>query len=197
MWRYDPTLLQNYKRPLGGKPWNLLTTYDDYLTSNCNEFVHEQFRKAVSDVYSELTDQQQKDQFWDVYCAIDRVKKLVPGEHKITWALPVPGARMEVAALELALSSRLSSVQGAATDETENCFEGKIVEFWRDAGGGRYKLQTKDGSSTITSCAECGADYPPLPWWMVFFTKLYQEAHITTTTPDSYFKSPFFEEIAY
>ena len=188
---FDNMKTKNYLLPTGlPKAWNVFTTSDNYITSNCDEFIREQFRKAVKDVYSELTNPQHKVQFTDTYYANGNVKELASGLHKIPaqFNLPSPGTGTAIAALE----AFVNSTEGSAV--SNHHFEGTLVTYWFVAGK-RYAL--------AASCPLCG-EYPPIPWQMMLLTNfpnspaaIWQEAHLTTVTPDSFMGSEFFETITF
>ena len=184
---FDNMQSENYARPTGAKPWNLFTTYDNYETSNCNEFVHEQFRKAVSDVYSEIISLSQSSLFAFIY-SDPYNGKLVPGKHKVTFDSRIPGASMAVVAARTLLYVRAKK-EGAVLTEIENHFEGQIIPYFL-APGGRY------AAGIQCSHPQC-PKYPELPLRLFILATDWEEAHITTTTPECFLGSTFFETITY
>ena len=185
---FDNMDSESYALPTGTKQWNLFSTYENYITSNCNEFTHEQFRKAVNDVFSELSDSQQRTQFMNAYFAGGSIKKLVFGQHKTELTLQSPATTLAVMAGEAYLNLKFG------TANAEHRLEGEIVMFLQGPNM-RYKYGA-------TSCSVCG-DYPSPPWYMWFvlsqntMSVTFEEVHITTTTPESFLNSSFFEEITY
>jgi hypothetical protein len=77
---YDNMENGAFDNPTGPIPWNLFTTSDNYDTSNCLEWMHKQWQRAVREVHDELTDAQQISKFESTYYSGEDVANLVPAD---------------------------------------------------------------------------------------------------------------------
>jgi hypothetical protein len=185
---YDNMDAQAYSLPTSAHPWNLFTTSTNYTTANCNELVTEQFRRAIGEVHDELTDPSQQTAFESTWYSGGFVNPLATGKHLVLFPGKSPMAGLTISVMETALNYRSKCV--GATTQFQNNYEGEILIFW-------YNTFTVTRYTAGASCSICATNYPTAPWYVVPFLELWDEAHHSTITPDSFVGSSFFEEITY
>lgn len=185
---YDNMDAQAYTMPTSAHPWNLFTTSTSYLTANCNEFVNEQFRRAMTEVRGELAKPSQQTAFESVWYAGGAASSLAPGKHVVMFPGEVPHAGPIIFAMETAVNFLAKKV--GATTLFQNHYEGDLLTFW-------YNPNTGSRYSEGFSCSICGASYPSPPWYVRPLLELWDEAHHSTHTPDALVGSSFLEEITY
>jgi len=184
---YDNMSGQTYSLPSDAKPWNLFTTALDYNTANCNEFVRGQFRKAVADVYAELTLQEQRDAFVAAYYDGSTVRPLIEPRHLKLFLGP---PEISVGLVNgMVTAEELYSQTHGVSDSFQHVFEGEVVDFW-------FVPLTGNRHDSGHGCAVCGR-YPALRWYLLPGAELMAEAHHSTITPAAIIDSTFFETIPY
>jgi hypothetical protein len=184
---YDNMDAQAYTLPTSAHPWNLFTTSTNYSTANCNELITEQFRRAITEVRGELTKPAQQTAFESTWYSGGTANTPTAGKHLVLFPGKSPMAGPTIFLMQTALNYRSKCV--GATTQFQNDYEGEILIFFFN--GTRY--------TAGSSCSICGAgtSYPYAPWYVIPFLELWDEAHHSTITPDSFVGSSFFEEITY
>jgi len=185
---YDDMDAQAYPLPTSAHPWNLFTTSTNYLTANCNELVTEQFRRAITEVRGELTKPSQQTAFESAWYAGGAASPLAAGKHLVLFPGESPMAGPTIFVMETALNFCSKCV--GATTLFQNDYEGEILIFF-------YNPYTATRYTAGSSCSICATSYPTAPWYVIPFLDLWDEAHHSTVTPDSFVGSSFFEEITY
>ncbi len=185
---YDNMDGQAYTLPTSANPWNLFTTSTNYITANCNELVNEQFRRAITEVRNGLTQPSQQAAFESAWYSGGSAKPLILGKHLVLFPGKSPMAGPTIFVMETALNYRSKCV--GATTQFQNNYEGEILIFW-------YNTFTTTRYTAGSSCSICSTSYPDAPWYVVPFLELWDEAHHSTITPDSFIGSSSFEEITY
>jgi hypothetical protein len=138
-------------------------------------------------VRGELTNPAQLAAFESTWYTGGSANPLTAGKHLVLFPGKSPTAGPTIFLMETALNYRAKCV--GATTQFQNDYEGEILIFFNN--GNRY--------TAGPSCSICGAgtNYPSAPWYVVPFLELWDEAHHSTITPDSFVDSSFFEEITY
>ena len=174
---FDNLIDGKYDNPTGAKPWNIFTTSDHYTTTNCLEWLHKQWQRAVKEVHGELQDSQQKAAFEAAYYNGANVNDLVPPDLIKTIQGKVGTAEAYVLAL-VVLADGAEFLDKGEVDKAKwnNQYEGTYVYFYP----GYY-----------------GVPLNQVPWWVPGFFDLWSEGQLRTCTPNSYLNSGYFQEVLY
>ena len=163
-----------FENPTAPVKWNLFTTSNNYSTSNCVEWIHHQWRKAVGDVYGGLTKPEQLHRFSEAYYTGEAtVKNLLDGT-LVKTAVSGPVGYAEAYVLGLIGGVNIHLDDGKAA--WDNKFEGEFYYYYP----GYYDVPLSN-----------------VPWWVPLTVDLHSEGRLITVTAKSYYQSPYFKEVTF
>ena len=171
---FDNMVNERFDNPSGAKPWNVFTTSENYTTSNCLEWLHKQWQRAVREVYGELQSTGQRQAFEAAYYNAGIVKDLAQVDVIKTVQGKVGLAEAYVAGL--VIGADILGKGEIDKDTFHNQFEGGYAYFYP----GYY-----------------GVPLENVPILAQAILDLWSEGQLPTFTPNSYLNSAYFEEVPY
>ena len=170
-----------FENPTAQEPWNLFTSADDYMTSNCLEWLHHQWMKAAVDVYAELSDNAQKVRFKQAYLEAEGG----PSKPMVGSVLLETGPFEDPMAYSLYLTALESYIDiQIALEDRDN----KVL--WDN---------TFEGVQHVYYLGWHNTPIADVPWYVKVnpLSVLLYHGHLRTITPQSYGESALFEEVPY